>query len=273
MKNKTALIPLLVCAPLLFMGNSPVSHVYPDYYENFEITAISFEEETEDGYPFSVTITNNGDGYLDLMNFDLSNDNDFYTFEDPAFYSMNANVLLAPHTSGTYISKFCAASPFSLEDAIGYGRAYLLDSKNSPSLEFTYSGIAFEEKRIANGGAYYYFDVQDFNVKDEGYYYYAKIVDVTIKGTKYSFLDQNNGNLITICLVDDTLTAEDFTFESIHVIQGYSTGKRESENLLMGVGVCALAILGAVAIIVSLGVFPLFILPAIIKKAKKKKEA
>ena len=65
MKNKIKYLPALLMCPFLFMGAGYGEHqgyAYPHYYEDYELTAINFEDADENGkYPFSITIENTGD--------------------------------------------------------------------------------------------------------------------------------------------------------------------------------------------------------------------
>lgn len=278
MKTKLKLIPALLVAPLLFMGNSPVSYVWPHYYEDYEITNLTFGEHEEDGYPFTITLQNNGDKYIDIgRTFELTTITDYFKFEDDRVCEDSlANVVLAPHSSATYKASGKTEEVFSLDDQTVsvYCYAYDVVQEENNSFEYEWTTIKFIEKETIKDGAYYSFEISDFFVEGSDYYYYAKIFDVTIKGEKYSFIDNNQNNILLFGLKDDTLTAQDIIIDNLYVIRGDSTGKKETEKLLQGLGWFGISCLIGLGVFATVGIFPIFILPSIIKKAKKnKKEA
>ena len=276
MKNKFKLIPALLVAPLLFMGNSKVSHVWPDYYVDYEITNITFGEQEEDGYPFSVTVQNNGDSYIDIgQTFEITTRTQYFKLvENSVLDSFIPNLLLAPHSSMTCPANEKSEEVFSLDDGTVnvYCYAYKVTQEENESFEYEWTGFKFKEKKLTDGGAYYYIEALDFFVEGSDYYHFAKVYDLTIKGEKYSFIDNNSDNILCFGLKDDTLTAEDITVDNFYVIRGSSTGKKETERILMGLGWFGIACLIGIGIFITIGIFPLFILPPIIRKAKSKKE-
>ena len=85
MINKLKLIPLLVTAPLLFMGAKPWFEITSAIYSQAEITALNFGEEDYRGYrTLSITVKNNGDGIIDLRNssFTIPNHEKTYYLND-----------------------------------------------------------------------------------------------------------------------------------------------------------------------------------------------
>ena len=275
MKNKMKYIPILLATPLLFMGADYGDHVggaYPNYYEDYQVTAIDFEAADENGkYPFTITIENTGDSYIAVTrNFGLEYHNDYFTFIDESVIGdVDNGLCLAPHSTGTYKSFTPASETFSLDDSSHYCYAYAIYQ----NIEVEYTNIKYIGKEATEGGAYYTYEAQDYSYHDEEgneYYYYSKMVDVTIKGEKYAFFDDFASKDIRFGLTDDTLMESDIIVNEIRLIQGSETGKRFSDALMKGALWCVVAIAGAIFLILTLGVFPIFILPVIIRKSRQK---
>lgn len=246
---------------------------YPHYYEDYELTAINFEGADENGkYPFSITIENTGDGYIAIDKlFEVEYGNQYFNFADDlvrANENANYNLCLSPHTSRTFKSLTPADSVFTLEDCSSYCYAFEIYT----DVEVEWTSISYLGKETVIGGADYSFIANDYSYHCdiEDYYYFSKVVDVTIKGEHYAFFDDFASEKIALALTDDTLTSEDIVIENIKLIQGTDTGKKALEAFTKGIMWAGIAILIAIAFLIIFGVFPIFILPVIIKSAKKK---
>ena len=267
--KKTKLIPLLMGLPFLLMGNSPVSHTYPHYYEDYEITNLHFGDPIEGQYPLDITIKNTGDGYIAISEaFWLSTDDEGFEFEDEnVMEDESFAVCLAPHSSGTYIASNLANETFTLENA--YPNCYAYTDLS----EATYSSLNFSFKKAVAMGELFYYELEDFDDGFNGYYHSSKIINIEVKGVPYSFVSHTSVSTVEFGLRDQTITAEDITVKSLYIAKGDSTGKQETEQFFKGLMWCGIAVLGAAVGLVLFGVFPIFILPVIIRKAKKKKES
>lgn len=246
---------------------------YPHYYEDYELTAINFEEADENGkYPFSVTIENTGDGYITIDKlFEVDYGNQYFNFVDDLVRTnenVDYNLCLSPHTSRTFKSLTLANSVFALEDCSSSCYAFEVYT----DIEVEWTSFSYLGKDTIEGGANYNFIANDYSYHGEleDYYYFSKVVDVTIKGEHYAFFDDFASEKITLALTDDTLTNEDIVIENIKLIQGTDTGKKATEAFIKGLMWAGIAILIGIAFLFTFGVFPIFILPVIIRKSKKK---
>lgn len=275
MKNTIKFIPVLLATPMLFMGTKISGEqsggAYPHYYEEFQLTALTFGEADEEGtYPFTATIENSGDQYIAINTFEIMHESGYFRFADEnVIGEQGGGICLAPHSSGTYKALANASEVFTINNCTPYCYAY--EIATDENLECEYTGFRYIGKQSVNDGAYYSFEASDYSYYGDDYHYYSKMVDVDIKGVHYAFFDDYANASIKIGLVDSTLTEEDFTITNLQLIQGMDNGKKFSEGLMKGLGVAVLAIGGALLAIFTLGVFPIFILPPIIRKATAKK--
>ncbi len=260
--------------PVLFMGagyGENAGFAYPHYYEEYQVTAISFEDADETGkYPFSITLENTGDEYIAIdKNFSLEYSDHYYQFYNDAVTfddDKNSGLCLAPLSSQTYKSLTPAFETFTLEECTHSCYAYEIFT----DIEVEFTGFTYLGKDTIDDCLYYNFQANDYSFHDDGYYYYSKVVDVTIKGEHFAFFDDFANEKISLALANDSLTSEDIVIEDLKLIQGTDSGKKFSEYLLMGLRWAAIAIFGGALVIFTLGVFPIFILPSIIKKSKQK---
>ncbi len=276
MKNKTKYIPALLLCPFLFMGAGYGNHpgyAYPLYYQDCQLTAISFEEADENGeYPFSVTIENTGERYITINSlFSLETRDQHFDFvDDIALTKENVqyNFCLPPHTTGTFKSLTPSKNVFTLEDCTPYCYAFEIYT----DVEVEWTSISYLGKETVEGGAYYNYQANDYSYhcEEEDYFYFSKVVDVTIKGEHYAFFDDFASENISLGLIDDTLTSEDIVIENIKLIKGTDSGKRATEAFMKGLMWCGIAIFIGIVFLLTFGVFPIFILPVIIKKSKQK---
>ena len=267
--------------PFLFMGagsgygNHP-GYAYPLYYQDYQLTAISFEEADENGeYPFSVTIENTGEWYITINHlFELNYNYEYFNFVDDvtiANENVENNLCLPPHTSRSFKSLTPAKSVFTLDECSSscYGFEIYKD------MEVEWTSFSFIGKENVENGAYYNFYAKDYSYhgEEDGYYYFSKVVDATIKGEHYAFFDNYASDKISLGLTDDSLTSEDIVIEDIKLIKGVDSGKRASEQLRKGLMWCGIAIFIGIVFLLTFGVFPIFILPVIIRKSRNKKKA
>ncbi len=246
MKNKLKFIPFLLAVPLLFMANSPApgpeSYAYTDYL----LSNLVFEEADSSGkYPFSLTIENTGDKYIALGS----------SFLEGGFHFTNQygsyDLLVAPHSSGTYVSCNATTKKFTLEEKFFSCEAYAYSGAAE------YSNIEFVSKDDNYSSTYYRFEIKDYQTPTEDRY--AKIVNVSIKGESMCFINKGYNNQIYIELYDDTLNPEDFVFESIALTKYRQMNglMGDMAKLLRWMGIVMLAGLGFIAVSAAI-FFPTF---------------
>ena len=246
MSKRLKILPLLLAAPLLFMANSPAPG--PTYYEysDYEISNLVFEEADENGkYPFSTHIKNTGNKYISL---DLCYLDRGYKFTNEYVAS---ELCIAPHSEGTYVSRFNAEYKFSLDEVKFVCYAY------EPHGVAQYSDIEFVSKEVEHDATEYTFHANDYQTPEQTNY--GKLITVSIKGEKMCIFQSGGYDDIRIVLFDDSLEADDFVFESIALTKYHQMNglMGDMAKLLRGMGIVMLVGLGFIAVSAAI-FFPVF---------------
>lgn len=246
MKNKLKFIPFLLAVPLLFMANSPAPG--PAYYDysDYEISDLVFEEADENGkYPFSAHIKNTGNKYIILDSCYLGRG---YQFTNEYVAS---ELCIAPHSEGTYVSRFNAEYKFSLDEVEFVCYAY----KSHGAAQ--YSDIEFVSKEVEHDWTEYNFHANDYQTPEQTRY--GKLITVSIKGEKMCIFQIGGNDDIRILLFDDSLEADDFVFESIALTEYHQMNglMGDMAKLLRGMGIAMLVGLGFIAVSAAV-FFPVF---------------
>ena len=268
MKNKTALFPLLLVCPLLFMANSPAPYTDTEEYNDYTITNLTYGEQDEDHkYPLRLTINNTGSDYMPI-GYEIeacTKDNDyFYLLNEQVSYRTYiyyARTCIAPNTSMELVASDPLSRQYELSDLRIDARCYKVTS------EASYSSISLVGKDSVeyDNTCFYNFVINDFKFDDN--YYNAMIVDMNIKENRIAFQFSEADDEFGLALVDDTLTEADFTINSVQLIQGRSKFVERINDTWTIVYVC-LGVTFFIGFLVSLGFIPL-IVKASTKRAKK----
>lgn len=221
--RKTGLLPLFLIAPL-FMANSPAPWREPDLYEDFTASnLVTISHDTETGRRvYSVSITNNGDGYISYSHASIRGKGDTYI---KTLTSYQEDLVIAPNKTADikfaigyevtlndiypvmygYLSTFevKGAAAFSEVSAITKGEEDINSGEDMPSKYFTYS-FTCKYKNNTNEFGRYYAPIFHFSDGDNDYYFHQDLLSDEYKIMTTLDLDENKLELV------------DYTF-----IQGY----------------------------------------------------
>ena len=272
--KKRFLLPLLLAAPLFFMGNSPAPWAHPTEYEDFTMSVTSYEyiEETHD-YLYTMEINNTGDRYFVLDQWHASDDEvHLGEFEDIYF-----DQLLRPGESGTFHGR--SMGDYSDRELVMHAYAYQITSECS----FTKATFNYESNNKTDY-SYYFFDVEGMKSPDKNYYY-STIIEVTVEGQKQCFSSSGvTDGSVSFCNRKE-LNPDDISIDRIYFVQGRkknSGGFYAFLNVIFGFFTVLVGI-GGVSFAVFAFVFTVFlifvIIPGVVilivrpwKKREKKKE-
>ncbi len=260
MKNKAKLVPLILICPLLFMANSAAPYAYPEEYEDFEVTNVTYGDIDSDyRYPVSIEVKNTGESYMMLHNHFFANtENESLNFYRNGIHYTNTGIAcIGPNQSATLIADRNVIQQYELSAYSFYAEAY------SQYVSATYSGVRLDEVEQYSDYALYSFTIEGF--KYDTNYYYSPIVEFTAKGESYCIYNYSLNDYFYVSLLDKTLTAEDFEFTGIKLIQGRNRVSRDIESMWLTIWIL-LGITLFVGFLISLAFIPL-----IIKSATKKK--
>lgn len=163
MKKARGLLLLLVIIAPFLMGNAPSPYPYPDYYEDYTATPLTLEQEGAH-YLYKTTITNTGEGFIDLefthLEFPLNNN---YLYN-----SHPQRDILLPGATKELI--FLASSAFELSDYELRVSAYV-NNVHKTTFSNVQSFTRYEEDHFNHNfwGVYYEYSFSADYERDEDY--------------------------------------------------------------------------------------------------------
>jgi hypothetical protein len=213
MKKITLLSLLLVIVAPLLMGNAAYPYAYPQEYDAFTSTEIIVTEGGEDeDHTYSFTLTNIGEGYIELENSYLFSS----TRGTIASFSDSYNELLGPAAS---IALTLTSDRLDLAPTIN---CYAFTGVIPDTTYTKLSPVLKEDQSYYNGDKFINFYKYSFTLKasvDKTYYYSVMITYEYEDTTNYTYYDGKVDNPIYFYR-NDNLDESKMEIQNIAFIKG-----------------------------------------------------
>lgn len=267
MKNIKKFLPIFLVMMPLLMANSPSPYPHLGEYKDFTNTAIELvsSDETLKKHVYQTTITNSGEGYIELAYTNLYQHRTLITSssDEYGFY-------LAPTKSA--VVSFTTSSLVPSIDSLSIGciafSDYQIDTfatYSNPSA-FTKSGGA------ENPPLTYSMDIE---LEYEKNYTYTILISYTYDETEYitreAYIGNNeDGNYIHFSDLED-FDVTKMAFKDLIFIQGREIGNSELSDILMTIVLGLIGGVIGIGILVALITLAVFGIVYVVKTSRNKK--
>ena len=204
--KKISFIPLLLISPLLFMGAVyPYARETP--YEDYEISDLTFGEKDNGAYPYSLSISNTGEGYISLTDFRFDDGEYGNGYIEQIGDFFDSYLYLAPGGK-------CSLSGHSQvnmdPEKINYNCVAFCEYSINEYKSVTFTGM--DEEDYYNGTSYnYYFNIEGYPQEND--YYLTYLLEFTYDGVTYA--KRFFGETFDLELTKEIDPAEDIEFSSL----------------------------------------------------------